>query len=345
MSSSEVDYTDLRDGVELAFFLSGSTFDPTRYDTPGWTNFSDWMFTPKTISPEFTDGFHGNRQTIWKRRNIIVNDTHIFVSIPKLGDYNTNGDEEIHFVLESEAIMAKAKSVEPVTIKINGPEQKVDGTTKAVAEIAVGAASTVGAVASASGVVAAQAARSKALMALSACYFEYGEPLGFLESPTAVAITSDKTRFYLGAAVMNPVLLVLFTLLHLAAAKAYSIGSDISFTRGMTSVYMPNLLFIPLMLFMQDTITAATTVILHAETKAPKVVASVTFAFWAAVWGVIFYIVWKLNAVFVVAADVHAIVDSEAERKRRMTLLGRAKTRFFWFFLGYGDWMDATSAR
>lgn len=133
---------------------------------------------------------------------------------------------------------------------------------------------------------------------------------------------------------MNPLIILAIGALHLLAAAAFSIGAKIPLRQGCASVYFPNLLFIPLMFFMQETITAVFVVLLHGEAAVARTIAGSTLVFWASAWALIFFRVFRINAVFVSFGQV----PMQLSRRQRLVAALR------WFFNGSGEWIDKETA-
>ena len=87
----------------------------------------------------------------------------------------------------------------------------VQGTTQA-ASVAAASAGLV------NPAVAAQTARAGAVFSLASCTTDLDAPLGWSESPTQARVTGDRTRWFVGAALLNPAVFVAVGAAHLAWA-------------------------------------------------------------------------------------------------------------------------------
>jgi hypothetical protein len=168
---------------------------------------------------------------------------------------------------------------------------------------ATATATTIGALAGASP-SAAQAARSRALIDLAACAFEYDEALNPIVYPFGFAIGSSKVRYYIGAMLMNPLLLAACYALHVCLAvivgaiprvRAMLVSAvmgpeavggapelDASGVRAVVrgAVRSPSLSVVLLLFFWQDTVSVTTTVMLRGEEIGWQIFAGMVLVLW-----------------------------------------------------------------
>jgi hypothetical protein len=168
---------------------------------------------------------------------------------------------------------------------------------------ATATATTIGALAGA-GPSAAQAARSRALIDLATCAFEYDAPLNPMVYPFGFPIGSSKVRYYIGAMLMNPLLLAACYALHVCLAviagaiprvRAMLVSAamgpgavegapelDASGVRAVVrgAVRSPSLSVVLLLFFWQDTVSVTTTVMLRGEEMGWQIFAGMVLVLW-----------------------------------------------------------------
>ncbi len=272
-------------------------------------------------------GFQSRRQLHFNYSSLtFLNRTHLVIVFHPADGYYAQHNEVLELSLSGDAFVTR-KDGAPTVVTLSTPYRaSLSPGVVTAASAAVTSASVIGG--ALSGASAAQAARSRAILALDSCSFDWDTPLYWVVYPIGVPIGTEKVRYYVGQIILNPVLLLGIALLHLWIGHLVSEIKKVKFTVGLTMVRFPHFTLMPVMFLMQDSISGIVVVLTVAQSSYYKIAAMICALAWIAFLVALAYaLVGKFSAEFRVPPPVDR------------------RSPFVAFFIGQGDWEDLEEER
>ena len=141
-------------------------------------------------------------------------------------------------------------------------------TAKEIGEI-VGAAGG-------SGLVAAQVSRSSLVLTLAECEPDWYTELGRMQQPIRVSIGDPKYGYYVGAAVLNPLLIYGLSAVHAFIGFMWAKMQRKSIVDGFTFVRFPSISILPMLYLSEPTCMSAVVTIIYADGIGYKTIGAVS---------------------------------------------------------------------
>ena len=160
----------------------------------------------------------------------------------------------------------------------------------------------------------AHLARTSTLLGICKAWSD--APLPLSQLPLVLQLGSHGTRYYAGAATINPVFIVSITLFFALGCLIFAKATDNSFTEGMRRLKFPNTVVFPYLFLIQPSVMCALTVILNSPDTVLVALSGVGLGFWVLTF--IALLIWLIKIVPEMARYVpnfrHETVDSKAQK-------------------------------
>ena len=218
-----------------------------------------------------------------------VNATHVTLEFAVDNALFLVRDDNITMFMDQEAFTkasASSRSTDQFfTFAVqHTPRSVVSEAVASSAQTVVASAAGLGSIAAVNGANAAQMARSVAILDLAECTVDLEEAPERTVYPIGVPITSEVTRYYIGAMLLNPALIIVVACIHFSVADFLADRYRETRREGMARARFPSLTLVPFMFFSQDTISATFVTILHTTALPWRIIGG----FLAGVWALFF---------------------------------------------------------